>query len=58
MNTERIVYVDGEAVRLSGTGYATRCAAAIAPDNIPDAMWCLEVLNRFGHLVQHPAERN
>lgn len=52
-----IVYpegVDGPPVHLTGTGYATRCARHIAYENIPDAMWALEVLNRYGHLVPHP----
>jgi len=49
---------DDTLVRLVGTGYATRCASAIVHENIPDALWALEVLNRYGHLVPHPADRN
>jgi hypothetical protein len=47
---------DGAELRLTGTGYATRCAGAIADQNWPDARWALDVLNRFGHLVRHPAD--
>lgn len=53
--TIRIVHTEDGPVRLEGTGYATRCAAAIVHENVPDALWALEVLNRFGHLVPHPA---
>ena len=53
-----IVHHDnGNSITLTGTGYAVRCAALIAHDNYPDARWCLEVLNRFGHLVKHDADR-
>lgn len=47
---------DGAELRLTGAGYATRCAGAIADQNWPDARWALEVLNRYGHLVPHPAD--
>lgn len=47
---------DDTPVHLIGTGYATRCASVIVHENIPDAMWALEVLNKYGHLVQHPAD--
>lgn len=46
-----------EMIRLTGTGYAVRCAAHVAHENLPDARWCLEVLNKYGHLVRHPADR-
>ena len=56
--TVRIVYHDdGETTELHGAGYAVRAAAHIAAENVPDALWALEVLNRYGHLVQHPADR-
>jgi hypothetical protein len=45
-------------VTLSGTPYAVRCAVAIAETNIPDARWALEVLNTYGHLVRHAADRD
>jgi hypothetical protein len=54
--TTIIHHADGEATVLKGTGYATRCAAHIAHENLPDARWALEVLNRYGHLVPHPAD--
>ena len=44
---------DGTATELRGTGYAVRAAAHIAQENIADALWALEVMNRFGHLVEH-----
>ena len=47
---------DGATMTLTGTGYATRCAAAIADTNWPDARWALEVLNKYGHLVPHAAD--
>lgn len=47
---------DSAPVHLIGTGYAARCAAAISHENIPDALWALEVLNKYGHLVPHPAD--
>lgn len=47
---------DGAELTLTGTGYATRCAASIATENWPDARWALEVLNRYGHLVPHEAD--
>ncbi|HUW80449.1 MAG TPA: hypothetical protein VMV54_06085 [Acidocella sp.] len=53
-----IVYDDhGGELRLTGGGYAVRCASAVAQENFPDARWCLEVLNKYGHLVEHPADR-
>ena len=39
------------------TGYVLRCVSAISDQNIPDARWACEVLNRFGHLVRHAADR-
>jgi hypothetical protein len=51
-----IHHADGEEIKPRGTGYAVRCAAHIAHENLPDARWALEVLNRFGHLVSHPAD--
>jgi hypothetical protein len=48
---------DEPGVTLTGTGYAVRCASHIAYENLPDARWALEVLNRYGHLVQHAADR-
>ncbi len=48
---------DHTPVRLVGGGYAVRCARAIVHDNVPDALWALEVLNKYGHLVLHPADR-
>ena len=47
---------DGDETRLEGTGYAVRCAAHIAHENLPDARWALAVLNRFGHMVPHEAD--
>lgn len=47
---------DGDETRLEGTGYAVRCAAHIAHENLPDARWALKVLNRYGHLVPHEAD--
>ena len=47
---------DFTPLRLTGTGYATRCARMIAEENIPDALWALEVLNKYGHLVKHPGD--
>ena len=60
--THRITYPhtdqgDDTPVHLVGTGYATRCAACIVHENVPDALWALEVLNKYGHLVTHPADR-
>lgn len=58
MNWHVIAYPDNhDPVHLHGTGYATRCAAHIVHENVPDALWALEVLNKFGHLVPHPADR-
>ena len=61
MNTTTMtVYPDGTdepGVTLTGTSYAVRCASHIAHENLPDARWALEVLNRYGHLVQHAADR-
>ena len=52
-----IVYDDdGAQLTLHGTGYAVRCAAAIADHNWPDARWALEVLTKYGHLVRHAAD--
>lgn len=48
---------DNTPVNMIGTGYATRCAARLIYESIPDALWALEVLNRYGHLVEHPADR-
>jgi len=49
---------DGSPIAtFSGNGYAVRCAAAIAEQNYPDARWAFEVLNRYGHFVQHEADR-
>jgi hypothetical protein len=48
---------DEPGVTLTGTGYAVRCASHIAYENLPDARWALEVLNRYGHLVKHAADR-
>jgi hypothetical protein len=59
-STTTICYPDGvdqQPILLCGTDYAQRCAAQIIHHNIPDALWALEVLNRFGHLVAHPADR-
>ena len=51
-----ITHDDGDRTTLHGTGYAVRCAACIAHENTPDALWALEVLNRYGHLVKHPGD--
>lgn len=48
---------DGSETELCGSGYAVRCAANIAHENLPDALWALEVLNRYGHLVPHQADQ-
>ncbi len=50
------IHHDGDSTVLRGTGYAVRCAAYIASENLPNARWALEVLNRYGHLVTHPAD--
>lgn len=47
----------GESVALRGTPFAVRCASSIVAANVSDAVWALEVLNRFGHLVVHPSFR-
>lgn len=52
-----VYHDDGDSTTLRGTGYAARCAAHIAYENVPDARWALEVLNRFGHLVPHPGDK-
>ena len=45
MNHTRIVYGDdGAELHLAGTGYATRCAAAIAAENWPDCSTFCEEL--------------
>lgn len=54
--TSTLDFGDGQTITLAGRGYAVRCAARIAEDNFPDARWALEVLNRYGHLVRHPAD--
>ena len=36
------------------TGFVARCIGNI--ENVPDAKWCCEVLNKYGHLVKHEAE--
>jgi hypothetical protein len=54
--TTRTIYPNGYAIELRGTPYAVRCAATIAYDNIPDALWALQVLNQYGHLVEHEAD--
>lgn len=48
---------DGEQTELRGSGYAVRCASHIAHENLPDARWALKVLNAYGHLVKHEADR-
>lgn len=35
-------------------GFVARCIGNI--ENVPDAKWCCEVLNKYGHLVKHEAE--
>jgi hypothetical protein len=53
--TTCVVYDDdGGTLELTGEAYAVRCAKAVAQENWPDARWCLEVLNKYGHLVAHP----
>lgn len=54
--TVMTVYPNGDPIELRGTGYAVRCAAEIAHQNLPDARWALKVLNQFGHLVEHDAD--
>ncbi len=56
METIERITVDGMDLEFRGTCYACRCAVAIADTNIPDAEWAFEVLNRYGHLVRHPAD--
>lgn len=48
---------DGEKTELRGSGYAVRCAACIAHENLPDARWALKVLNAYGHLIKHEADK-
>jgi len=38
-------------------GYVARVIARCIDENIPDAEWAAEVLNKYGHLVRHPTER-
>ena len=54
-----VYYNDGQfAFNLEGTSRAVRCASAIAEDGIfPDVRWALEVLNTYGHLVPHAADK-
>lgn len=55
----RITVYDDDGSPLAtfeGDGYAVRCAAVIANENLPDARWAFQVLSRYGHLVQHPAD--
>jgi hypothetical protein len=54
--TQILHFGPSEEVILQGSGYAVRCAAAIADNNIPDALWACKVLTLYGHLVKHPAD--
>lgn len=49
---------DGEQTVLRGSGYAVRCAAHIAHENLPDARWALKVLNTYGLIVRHEADHS
>ena len=55
--TALIHHDEGHIERFTGSGYAVRCATIIAGENLPDARWALAVLNKYGHLVQHAADR-
>lgn len=44
----------GVPVEFYGSPRAVRCAHMVAEESMADARWLLEVLNKYGQLVEHP----
>lgn len=56
--TTLITYGEDNAQEIweCASGHVMRCISSIAADNTVDAEWALQVLNRFGHMIPHPAD--